>query len=72
MSFKTEMNFFFVRNCFSETQRERVKVSSAYQRAMDNNDAIEAQEIATQIQEGKEIHLPVPASTEAPPQFRWK
>ena len=72
MSFKSEMNLFFARNCFSETQRERVNVSSAYQRAMENNDAIEAQEIATQIQEGKEIHMPVPVSTGPPPLSRWR
>ena len=72
MSIKTEMNHFFVRNCFSGAQRERVNASSAYQRAMENKDAIAAQEIATQIQEGREIHMPVPVSTEPPPLFRWK
>jgi hypothetical protein len=65
------MNLFFVRNCFSEAQREKVNASPAYQRAIENNDAIEAQEIATQIQEGKEIHMPPPVLNEAPPQFRW-
>jgi hypothetical protein len=72
MSFQTDMNLFFVRNCFTEAQRERVKASPAYQRAIENNDAIEAQEIATQIQEGRGIHMQVPVSTEAPPPFRWK
>ncbi len=72
MSIKSEMNLFFVRNCFTETQREKVNASSAYQRAMENHDAIAAQEVATQIQEGREIHMPVPVSTEPPPMFRWK
>ena len=72
MNFKTEMNIFFGRNCFSEAQREKVNASPAYQRAMEINDAIAAQEIATQIQEGKEIPMPAPVSTEAPPPFRWK
>jgi hypothetical protein len=71
MSFQTDMNLFFVRNCFTEAQREKVNASPAYQRAMENNDSIEAQEIATQIQEGKEVPIPAPVPTEAPPQFRW-
>ncbi len=47
------MNLFFVRNCYSEKEREKVKSSAAYQLALDKKDAIEAQEIATRVLEGK-------------------
>lgn len=54
MIFETEMNQFFARNCYSEAEREKVKARPAYRRAVEKDDAIEAQEIATQVQEGKE------------------
>jgi hypothetical protein len=60
MTFKNEMNLFFARNCYSEQEREKVQAWPAYRRAMDNNDPIEAQEIATRVQEGKESNRPAP------------
>ena len=51
MTFETEMDHFFARNCYSEEERLRVKACLAYRRAEENNDAIQAQETATQIQE---------------------
>jgi hypothetical protein len=60
MTFETEMNQFFARNCYSEKERDKVQASPAYRRAMESNDSIEAQEIATQIQEGKERNGSVP------------
>jgi len=47
------MDLFFARNCYSETEREKVKASQAYRLAMEQSDAIQAQEIATQVLEGK-------------------
>ena len=60
MTFKNEMNLFFARNCYSEKEREKVQTWPAYLRAMEDNDATAAQEIATRIQEGKEIIQPRP------------
>jgi hypothetical protein len=60
MTFKNEMNLFFVRNCYSEKEREKVQAWPAYRHAMENNDSIEAQEIATRVQEGAENNLPNP------------
>ena len=57
MTFETEMNQFFARNCYSEKEREKVKAWPAYQRAAERDDTIEAQEIATQVQEGKECNV---------------
>jgi hypothetical protein len=54
MTFETEMDQFFARNCYSEKEREMVKAWPAYRRAAGNDDTIEAQEIATQVQEGRE------------------
>ena len=51
------MDLFFVRNCYSEKERERVKASPAYRLAMEKTDAIQAQEIATQVLEGKQPRL---------------
>jgi hypothetical protein len=51
MSSKTEMDQFFARNCYSEKERDKVKASLAYRHAVESNDTIEAQEIATRIQE---------------------
>ena len=53
MTFEKEMDQFFTRNCCFEKEREKVKASPAYRRAADKNDAIEAQEIATQVLEDK-------------------
>lgn len=53
MTCEREMDLFFVRNCYSEKEREKVKATLAYRLAMDQRDAIQAQEIATQVLEGK-------------------
>lgn len=53
MKCEKEMNQFFARNCYSEKEREKVKASPAYRLAMEKDDAIEAQEIATRVLEGK-------------------
>jgi hypothetical protein len=53
MTCEREMNLFFVRNCYSEKEREKVKASAAYQLAVEKKDAVEAQEIATRVLEGK-------------------
>jgi hypothetical protein len=60
MTLKNEMNLFFARNCYSEQEREKVESWPAYRRAVENNDPIEAQEIATRVQEGKESNRPAP------------
>ena len=38
MTFETEMNQFFARNCYSEKERDKVQASPAYRRAMEIND----------------------------------
>ena len=48
------MDQFFMRNCCFEKEREKVKASSAYRLAAVMNDTTQAQEIATQILEGKQ------------------
>ena len=53
MTFEKEMNQFFIRNCYSEKEREAVKARPAYQLAAEKNDPTEAQEIATRVLEGK-------------------
>jgi hypothetical protein len=53
MTFEKEMNQFFIRNCYSEKERELVKARPAYQLAAEKNDPTEAQEIATRVLEGK-------------------
>jgi hypothetical protein len=52
MTFETEMDQFFARNCFFEKDRERVKASPAYRQAVELDDIIQAQEIATRVIEG--------------------
>jgi hypothetical protein len=47
----TEMDYFFARNCFTESDRKRVKAWPPYQIAMEKNDIIEAQEIAMRVLE---------------------
>jgi hypothetical protein len=59
MKFETEMDQFFARNCYTSKERSRVKAWPAYQLAAEKMDAIEAQEIATQVLE-KGIGLPEP------------
>jgi hypothetical protein len=55
MTCERAMNLFFVRNCYSEKEREKVKASAAYWLAMEKDDAIQAQEIATRVLEAKAI-----------------
>jgi len=52
MTFETEMDQFFARNCYSEKDRLRVKACPPYRLAAENNDTIQAQEIATRVLEG--------------------
>jgi TPR repeat protein len=51
MTFETEMDQFFIRNCYFEKERERVKAWRPYQLAAQKGDTIEAQEIATRVLE---------------------
>jgi hypothetical protein len=55
MTFKKEMDQFFVRNCYFEKEREKVKASPDYRLAVEKNDATQAQEIASRILEGKPL-----------------
>ncbi|HZR18420.1 MAG TPA: hypothetical protein VFE51_14095 [Verrucomicrobiae bacterium] len=52
-AFKTEMDMFFSRNCYTQEERSRVQACREYRLAEDNNDLIYAQEVAMQIAEGK-------------------
>jgi len=52
MTFETEMDQFFARNCFFEKDRERVKAWPAYRLAEESADIVQAQEIATRVIEG--------------------
>ena len=61
MTFETEMDQFFARNCYSESERNRVKAWRPYQLAAAKNDIIEAQEIATRVLE-KGLGLPEESS----------
>ena len=51
MTFETEMDQFFARNCYSEKERLRVKAFAAYRLAAENNDTVQAQETATRVLE---------------------
>ncbi len=51
MTFENEMAQFFARNCYSEKDRFSVKACLSYRLAAENNDTIQAQEIATQVLE---------------------
>jgi len=51
MKSETEMDHFFARNCYTEAERKRVKAWRPYQVAMEKNDVVEAQEIATRVLE---------------------
>jgi hypothetical protein len=53
MTFETEMEQFFARNCYSEKERASVKSCVAYRLAAESNDAVQAQEIAAQVLEGR-------------------
>jgi hypothetical protein len=55
MSFKSEMDIFFMRNCYFQKERERVEASPAYRRAEEMKDATQAQEIAARILEGRPL-----------------
>jgi hypothetical protein len=52
-AFKTEMDMFFSRNCYSQKERSRVQACRQYRLAEEGNDLIYAQEIAMQVAEGK-------------------
>jgi hypothetical protein len=51
MTFETEMDQFFARNCYSLEERGRVKAWPPYQLAAQTRDTIQAQEIATRVLE---------------------
>lgn len=51
MTSEKEMEHFFARNCYTEAERKRVKAWRPYQVAMENNDLVEAQEIAMRVLE---------------------
>jgi len=53
MTFKTEMEFFFTRNCYSQSERSKIKSCRQYLLAEESNDLVHAQEIAMQVTEGK-------------------
>ena len=53
MSFEKEMDLFFMRNCYSEQEREMVKSRPAYRLAAEMDDATQAQETATRILESR-------------------
>ena len=63
MTFDKEMEQFFTRNCYSEKEREQVRVWPAYRLARDKNDPTEGQEIATQVLEAKAIERTEPWQT---------
>ncbi len=52
-TFKTEMDMFFSRNCYSQKERSRVKSCPQYRLAEESDDFVYAQEVAMQITEGK-------------------
>jgi hypothetical protein len=66
MTSETEMDHFFARNCYTEAERKRVKAWPAYQVAMEKNDIVEAQEIATRVLERGLGIFPVPSSPRHP------
>ncbi len=51
MTFENVMDQFFMRNCYTEQERVRVKAWPTYRDAADQNDTIQAQEIATRVLE---------------------
>ena len=52
MTFATEMDHFFARNCYFEKERARVKAWPAYHLAEQKADITLAQEVATRVLEG--------------------
>ncbi|HKI69701.1 MAG TPA: hypothetical protein VKA67_08935 [Verrucomicrobiae bacterium] len=56
MTFEKEMDDFFMRNCYFEKDREKVKASLEYRRAAEMDDAIQAQEAATRILEERPLN----------------
>lgn len=60
MSFETEMDQFFARNCFFAAERKKVRASRPYQLAAERNDVIQAQEIAMRVLDGKPDPSPDP------------
>jgi len=52
-AFKTEMDMFFSRNCYSQKERSRVKACLQYRLAEESNDFVYAQAVAMQVAEGK-------------------
>jgi len=53
MTFKTEMDIFFTRNCYSQSERSKIKSCRQYQLAEESNDLVHAQELAMRVMEGK-------------------
>ena len=53
MTCEREMDLFFMRNCYTEKEREKVKASLDYRLAREKQDTIRAQEVATRVLEGK-------------------
>jgi hypothetical protein len=53
MTFERDMDLFFVRNCYSEQERELVKAGLDYRLAAEKKDAVQAQEVATRILEAR-------------------
>ena len=52
-TFKTEMDIFFARNCYSQKDRSKVQACRQFRLAQDANDLVYGQEIAMQVLEGK-------------------
>jgi len=52
-AFKTEMDMFFSRNCYSQNERSKVQACRQYRSAEESNDVVYAQEVAMQVAEGK-------------------
>jgi hypothetical protein len=63
MTSATEMDYFFARNCYTEAERNRVKAWRPYQVAMEQNDVVQAQEIAMLV---LERGLDIPPKPPAP------
>ena len=55
MTFETEMDNFFMRNCYFGKDREKVEASQAYQLAVQMKDVTQAKETATRILEAKPL-----------------
>jgi hypothetical protein len=53
MTFEREMDQFFMRNCYFDKDRERVRATPAYRQAEAQEDITQAQEVATRVLEAK-------------------